>query len=109
MLKKLRIKLIAVSAVSLLIVLVVIIGSVNVANYIRIVRDADEILNVLAENGGTFLREEEYPDGLQDYLPALSPEAPYESRYFSVLLTSEGVVISLDTERIAAPLRERGR
>ncbi len=54
MLKKLRIKLIAVSAVSLLIVLVVIIGSVNVANYIRIVRDADEILNVLAENGGTF-------------------------------------------------------
>ena len=102
MLKKLRIKLIAVSAISLLIVLVIIIGTVNIVNYIRVIQNADAILDILADNGGTFMREEEYPEELEDYLPALSPELPYESRYFSVLLTSEGAVISLDTERIAA-------
>ena len=102
MLKKLRIKLIAVSAISLLIVLVIIIGTVNIVNYIRVIQNADTILDILADNGGTFMREEEYPEELEDYLPALSPELPYESRYFSVLLTSEGAVISLDTERIAA-------
>ena len=43
MIKKLRIKLIAVSMVSLFTVLFIIAGTINLMNYIGVVRDADSI------------------------------------------------------------------
>lgn len=100
MIKKLRIKLITASMISLLLVLLVIEGIVGILNYRRIVRDADRILEILEENSGRFPHK--FPFDKKDGRRLMSPEIPYESRYFSVLLDEQGNVILTDTQKIAS-------
>lgn len=103
MIKKLRIKLIAVSMLSLFFVLLIIMGTVNVLNYIDIVVDADNTLSILKENDGSFPKKgRDSHQSIGSGRKATSPELPYESRYFSVLLSATGEVISVDTGKIAA-------
>ena len=104
MIRKLQIKLIAVAMLSLFLVLSVIMASVNVLNYRGVVQNADELLAFLAQNGGRFpvpdgVRREEEPPGEP---PALSPETPYETRYFTVSFDENDAVTAVDTGRIAA-------
>ena len=118
MIKRLRRKLIAACVLSLAIVLLVILGGVNLMSYQKVVADADAVLALLEANDGVFPRihagpEEEPEDG---FSPAggpggkkdpfdqrgLSPETPYESRFFSVLLGEDGQVLETDTGQIAA-------
>lgn len=100
MIKKLRIKLIMASMISLLFVLLVIEGIVGVLNYRKIVRDADRILEVLEKNSGRFPHE--FPLDKKDDRHFMSPEIPYESRYFSVLLNEQGNVVFTDTQKIVS-------
>lgn len=100
MIKKLRIKLIAASMLSLFLVLFVIGGIVGVLNYKKIVNDADRILEVLEENAGKF--PQKFPIERKDDRPGMSPEIPYESRFFSVLLDENGNTILTDTSKIAS-------
>ncbi len=100
MIKRLRMKLIAASMISLLAVLLVIESIVGVLNYRKIVGETDRILEVLQENNGKF--PPKFQEGKKDGRPFLSPELPYESRYFSVLLDLEGEAVFADTGRIAA-------
>ena len=118
MFKKLRIRFIALSMASLLVVLLAIIGAINIMNYRHVVQRADETLSLLAECGGSFgAFDSEPPEKPQDdsFRPGeqfgkfpmdghkdLSAETPYESRYFSVLLSDDGTVQTVDTGRIAA-------
>ena len=99
MIRSLRIKLIAVSMLSLFLVLLAIIGTVNILNYLDILQDAEDTLTILAENQGRF--PESYED-IEYPSDPLSPEVPYESRYFSVLVSYDGEILSTDTGRIAA-------
>ena len=98
MIKKLRIKLIAASMASLFFVLFVIGGIVGILNYKKIVEDADGILDVLEKNEGKF--PQKFPGMRKDKPHGLSPEIPYESRYFSVLLDENGNIILTDTSKI---------
>lgn len=107
MIKKLRVKLIVASMLSLLFVLVTIVGTMGILNYRKILSDADSVLAILAENDGKFPesfapskdpKEQGEPRREE---PQMSPELPYESRYFSVLLNEEGNVILTDTGKIA--------
>ena len=110
MIKKLRRKFIAISVLSVFLVLFVIMSAINILNYTRVVNDSDKVLNVLAENNGEFPKHQngfkhrsKSSDWLFDELsPDKSPELPYESRYFTVRLSHEGSVTSVDTGRIAA-------
>ena len=129
MIKKLRIKLIAAAMLSLLIVLSVIIGIAGIINYNNIIKEADDILEILAENDGRFPKffgapeeaesiadrdvvkpdiveesEDFVPGGFKDEQRRFmnSPELPYESRYFWVLMKDADTVVSVDTGRIAA-------
>lgn len=97
MIKKLRIKLMAAAMGSLLIVLLVIEGLVGVLNYRKIVEDADRILEILEENSGRFPLG--FPVDKQGGRRFMSPEIPYESRYFSVLLDEQGDVVLTDTKK----------
>ncbi len=134
MIRTLRIKLVIASMLSLFLVLAVILGGVNLLNYRNICRSADQILAILAENNGSFPKED---PGRKDNMPPaekpgrqdnprqtapdqLSPEAPYESRFFSVVLSGDGSVVATDTARIIAvddtaavqyaqPLQREGR
>ena len=109
MIRKLRFRLVLASMLSLLVVLAVIMGVLNGLNYRRIVNDADGVLALLEENGGAFPTIDEdfkWPAPSPRYR---SPELPFEMRFFSVLLDTEGNVLETDTERIAAVGAEDAR
>lgn len=119
MIKKLRRKLIAACMLSLAVVLLVILGGVNLVSYQKVVTDADAVLSLLAANGGVFPKghqdQGERPEdgappvlGKKDpFAPRiLSPETPYESRFFSVVLGEDGQVLETDMDQIAAVDRE---
>lgn len=108
MIQKLRVKFITASMLSLALVLLVILGGVNAMSFRKVVRDADHILELLSENRGVFPKQ--LPPGGREGKPGplpilghdLSPETPFESRFFSVLLDGEGQVIQSDIGQIAA-------
>ena len=108
MIQKLRVKFIIASMLSLALVLLVILGGVNAMSYQKVVRDADRILDLLSENRGVFPQQTP-PDGrggkpgpIPGFGHGFSPETPFESRFFSVLLNEEGQVLQSDTGQIAA-------
>lgn len=107
MIKKIRTKFILAAMSALLIVLTIIVGSVNIVNYRNIVNDADTTLTLLKKNEGKFPVQKGKKDGYtmthdpKGRTKVMSPELPYESRFFSVTL-SGGTVVSYDTEHIAA-------
>ena len=117
MIKKLRRKLIAACMISLAIVLTVILGGVNVMSYQKVIADADTVLALLGSNDGVFPQNHGGPWMLPDGEPpmdgmpvrqelfgqkGLSPETPYESRFFSVVLSGDGQVLQTDTGQITA-------
>lgn len=102
MIKKLRVKMVIATMLSLLVVLSVIIGSVGILNYREIVSNADITLGILAENDGRFPDSAFSKGEFQKKDRHLSPELPYESRYFTVFFTSEGTLVSINTGKIAA-------
>lgn len=101
MIKKLRLKFILLSMSAFLLVLVVIIACINIVNFNAVLREADELLAVLSENKGMFPGE---PGNKEEHLPpGMSPEIPYETRYFSVILDARtGALIQADTSRIVS-------
>lgn len=106
MIKQLRQKFIAVAMLSMFLVLTVIMGAINIINYQNILKDADNILTVLSDNGGYFPREKhpaDRPDmGKPLDIKNMSPETPYETRYFTVTFNAEGTAVSVNTGNIAA-------
>lgn len=99
MIKKLQKKFILLSMSALLFVLVVIISGINIVNYHAVVQDADMLLSVITENKGVFPVE---PDKFGDSFPnGMSPELPFESRYFSVVIDSKSSkILFVETSRI---------
>ena len=114
MIKKLRIKFILAAMTSVAAVLIVILGFINLMNYHSIIKDADTTLQLLADNNGVFPgfddsflpdRPEKEPEDreLPPALPeGLSPEAPYETRYFTILADENDNILNTDLNRIAA-------
>jgi signal transduction histidine kinase len=108
MIKKLRFRLLLASILALFIVLAVIIGILNGMNFRNVISDSDEVLSILAENNGQFPSSEApaKTDGHRETdhsrTPRRSAELPYESRYFSVLFSSDGSVIETNTKGVAA-------
>lgn len=101
MIKRLRRKFIVITMCSILAVLGGIIGGINLANYISINQRADEKLDFLTENKGNFPHQGEEP-GKKPLPAGMSPEAPFETRYFTVIINAENEVMSADIGRIAA-------
>ncbi len=109
MIKKLKRKFTVITMMSLFLLLVIIMVSVNLLNYSAVIKDADTILDILAENGGSFPdqpKEEETERQpvfrekreLRDF----GPETRFETRFFSVKLDGSGKPVSCDLGRIAA-------
>ena len=100
MIRKLKIKFVLLAMISLLILLMCIVTGMNVINYESVVSDADITLDFLSGIKGDF------PDWDGELPPMLPPfmriETPYESRYFSVLLDSNGTILQTDTRRVKA-------
>lgn len=130
MIRSLRKKFIFVAMLSTFVVLVSIMGTLNVVNYLRMEERADGMTALLAQNDGKFpgdflnMEREIEPEAKLNENPEkktpdpayedgktppgimkpddLSPETPYETRFFTVTLDNEGNLVSSNTESIAA-------
>lgn len=88
----------------------------NIISYQALVSEADPTLSILSQNKGRFpdmiengteagddKTGDDFETHKREPLPhGLSPELPYESRYFSVLLNQSGNVILTETSKIAS-------
>ncbi len=98
MIRKLKIKFTVLAMTAILILLVIVVAAMNFANYNDVVNEADGILSILTQNKGAF---PDFAGNKEQFLPPnMSPEIPFESRYFSVSLDSDFSVIKTDTSRI---------
>lgn len=117
MIKKFQRRFTLLAMAALLLVLTMIIAGINIYNYNEVIRDADELLQIISSNRGSFPetesedetnREEKpepiFKDGKRDsILRDFSPETPYETRYFSVGISNEtGMAEMIETSRISA-------
>ena len=116
MIKRLQKKFVIISMISVIAVLTVIMTLINVMNYKKIADDVDVILEMLSENNGKFPKPDMLLDGTGDNNRfdegadkkfdfkdrKMSAETPYETRYFSALTGSDGVIKWTNTGNIAA-------
>ena len=100
MIQRIKIRFIAVAMAALFVLLAMIVTGMNIVNYNSIVRDADIKLELLSQNKGRF--PEFDPDKRWPIPSGMTPETPYELRYFSVLLTKTGELVQTDISRIKA-------
>ena len=108
MIKKLRVKLIAVSMLAMFIVLGTIVIAANIFNYRKIITDSDSILTILMDNDGKFpesMKKHPKSEDFQDDFKRpdhFSPETPFESRFFSVPLDKNGTALDAESLQVAA-------
>ncbi len=103
MIRRLKIKYIVLALSSLFVLLALIIAGMNLLNYNEIVKEADATLSVLPQSRGGDLPPEAEDMGADKPLPpGMSPEIPFESRFFSVFVNGEGEITSAETSRIYA-------
>lgn len=100
MIQKLKIRFISLAMIALFLLLFLILTGMNLVNYRSIISDVDAKLEILSNNKGTF--PEFHTDRKKPMPRNMTPETPYESRYFSVLFSSSGEVIQTETSRIKA-------
>lgn len=105
MIKKIRKQFILITMCSLVAVFTVIIGFINITSYIRITDKADSLLTYLADNDGYFPKPDK-PDRANEKRAAhssrFSLEAPFDTRYFSVIISHTGEVLEINTGNIFA-------
>ncbi len=117
MINNLRLKLIGATMLSLIIVLSIVDGVIAYSTYRGIIDDADVVLMLLADNGGSFPDKVDGPpddDGIdpsdgdgggnrRQNTILESPELEYETRYFTVTFNNRsGNLVSVNTGKIAA-------
>lgn len=89
----------AMSAIS--IVLFVVLGIINGYSYYRNSQESQRILQMLLDNNGSFPVNKGQPLN-EKKEPGFGPETPFETRYFTVIIQSDGTVVSADTSHIMA-------
>lgn len=99
MIRKLKRKFIALALTALFVLLAIIVLGMNLLNYRSVVKEADSTLELLSENKGTFPGFDGAPRPMR--LPKdMSPETPYESRYFTVVFDEKQTTVYTDLNRI---------
>ena len=118
MIRRLRKKFIFAAAAAVFLVLLVLIGTINILNYSSMIRQADETLQILSANKGSFPRQmlrtrqerqegeipppEEERNGFFGGRRSEYGELAFQSRYFSVRFDSEGQCVKVDLDNLAS-------
>ena len=104
MINKLKRKFLIIGTVFMFILMAALVLIMNVVNYREVCSDADSVLDVLVQPNLPFFADKELDeksDRLLDFIPrGMSPEVPYESRFFVVRVSSDGDVLQSDLSRI---------
>jgi signal transduction histidine kinase len=122
MIRKLRKKFIAAAIAAVFLVLLLLIGSINLINYRSLTAEADETLQILAANNGSFpgqmFRAQDRPPEMQTPPPGEQQREPfdtkrggnrelaYQSRYFTATFTEDGTVSAIDLDNLASLTEE---
>lgn len=104
MIRELQKKFITITMVSLFLVILLLIGTINAVNIYQMNHKIDGALKILSENQGNFPKfDKGKPPGENfDFGFRLSEETPFETRYFTVRLSTEGTASQIDTSHIRA-------
>lgn len=111
MARRLRRKFILATMLAVSIVLAGIIAAINVANWLNVVDQAERRLDLIAAHNGSLPQPSQDTAAPADAAAAenapdgpgkLSPETPFETRFFTVTLDADGTVVGTDTSHIAA-------
>ena len=128
MIHKLKRKFILLATAAMLALMTVLLLAMNLINFTAVKNEADSVLSVLSHPDLPFRNQdptaEAVPEGhagsapdkaaegepmpkpekeMKDFLPpGMSPEVPYESRYFTVRLSPEGEILKTDVDRIVS-------
>lgn len=105
MIGKLKRKFTILATVSMLVLMAVLVLIMNIVNYSSVAKESDNVLDVLSQPNAPFSDGKtppEKPDKrMTDFIPpGMSPEVPYESRYFTVTVTESGEIEKSNLSRI---------
>lgn len=111
MIRKLQKKFIMITMVSLFLVVLILIGSINAINIYQMNHKIDGALKILSENQGTFPKYENNkpPRGKFEFGFQVNEETPFETRYFTVKLSTAGEASEIDTSHIRAISSDNAR
>ena len=99
MIRRLQYRFISVAMGSLLLVMLIVLGTINFVNFYTVTRDVYSKLEYLTENNSEIRSgtvSSEYINGIW------TDEFPYETRYFTIILSKEQTITGIDLEHIAA-------
>ena len=105
MIKRLKKKFIILATVSMIVLMGILVGVMNIINYSSVVRETDTILDILSQSNAPSVEPMGIPDrphpDLKAFIPhGMSPEVPYEARYFTAVVTKSGMIEETDFSRI---------
>jgi len=101
MIRSIRRKFILIAMLSLVGTMTVLCAAIGIGGFRSAEHRVDRAIALLYQNGGTFLPPEAKFDPL-DFNFQVTPETPFETRYFIVELTDRQEIKSVDLEHIAA-------
>lgn len=124
MIRRLQRRFILIAMCAVFVVLAIIMGIINITNYLEVISESDKTLSMLVENGGAFPKNDyengnggnnigsggvNDKNGAQPRKPMgnMSAEAPFETRFFSVVIGNEEQVLSVKTGNIAAVTEDK--
>lgn len=102
MIRSLRRKFITIAMSSLLGTMTVLCAAIGFGNHFVFASRADRAIDLLYQNGGAFPQPEGIADPAADFRFQVTPETPFETRYFIVELTENQEVRAVNTDHIAA-------
>lgn len=111
MIKRLKKKFIILVTVSVFVLMTILVSVMNIINYSSVVAETDTILDVLSQPDAPFGNHQDMPDrppqNIKDFIPrGMSPEVPYEARYFVAIVTKEGDIKETDFSKIISVDKE---
>lgn len=98
MIRRLQYRFIAVAMGSLLLVMLIVLGTINFVNFYSVTKEVYFKLEYLTENNIS-KTDSISSDSVDD---SWLDEFPYETRYFTILVSDEETVVGMDLEHIAA-------
>lgn len=107
MIKKLKKKFIILATISMAVLMTTLVLIMNIINLSSVISESDGVLDVLAQPNAPFNNDVTPPEKkdtkIDDYIPHdMSPEVPYESRYFTATVNTDGEIVDTNFTKIVS-------
>lgn len=106
MINRLKRRFLFIGTLFMFILMTVLVLIMNLVNYHEVTADADSVLDMLSRPNLPRFDAEIGPkdrDEMAPFIPmGMSPEVPYESRFFEAMVSADGEVLQSDLSRIVS-------